>query len=181
MVSSASLPVSFALPPGWHWVMRGDDLIATRDGVFLQNITIERIYHAQTDQSDGLFPLAALSSKQWPFRTVKNLKKRLVPGMSSTDAADSILAAQSNNPNVSDFKVLNVVLQDVAGSPGFRALYELKLNLQERSIRYQGIYCGLMVGKWFYGINYTAVQRYYFEKDAGTFESILQSVRLAEK
>jgi hypothetical protein len=51
----------------------------------------------------------------------------------------------------------------------------------ERSIRYRGIYCGLMLGEWFYGINYTAVQRFYFEKDETTFESLLRSVRLTEK
>jgi hypothetical protein len=49
--TAASRRVSFALPDGWHWVMRGDDFVATKDGVFLQNIFVERI---RADQAEHL-------------------------------------------------------------------------------------------------------------------------------
>jgi hypothetical protein len=43
---------------------------------------------------------------------------------------------------------------------------------------YRSIYCGFMLGDWFYGISYTAAVRYYFDRDADTFEAFLESFRL---
>lgn len=179
--TAASRRVSFTLPAGWHGVMRGDDFIATKDGVFLQNITIERIHVDQVEQSDGMFPLAAFSSKQWPFRTVKNLKKRFAQGMSPAEAADVVLASRANNPRVIDLEVREVVLLEFAGNKGFKAVYDFKLNVQGRNAPYRAVYCGFMLNEWFYGVNYSAARRYYFQRDAETFESLLQSIRLVEK
>jgi hypothetical protein len=46
---------------------------------------------------------------------------------------------------------------------------------------YRSIYCGFMLDEWFYGISYTAALRYYFERDAATFEAFLESIRLEGK
>ncbi|HUL01424.1 MAG TPA: hypothetical protein VLX29_11330 [Nitrospirota bacterium] len=186
--SVASTRVSFVLPDGWHWVMRGDDLIATRDGVFLQNIHYERIGINQVKQSDGMFPLAALSSKQWPFRMVPYLKKRLELGMSPADAADVVLSSRANTPGVSDFEIQEVVMQEIGGYQGFKAVYDFKLAVydfrfkdRQRMTAYKAVCFGFMRNEWFYGITYTAARRYYFQKDAGVTDSVLQSFRLIEK
>lgn len=177
----ASCRVSFALPDGWHWVMRGDDFIATRDGVFLQNIHVERLHIDQVEQSDGMFPFAAFSSKQWPFRTVRYLQKRFELGMSPVDAADVVLRSRANTPGVSDFDIREVVKQEIAGEQGFKAVYDFRLKVQERRILYRTVYYGFIRDEWFYGISYTAAKRYYFEKDAQAFDSVLGSFRLVEK
>ncbi len=179
--TSTSSRVAFVLPEGWHWVMRGDDFMATKDGVFLQNISVERIHVAQVEQSDGMFPLAALSSKQWPFRTVKYLKKRLELGMSPTKAADVVLGSRASTPGVADFEVREVVAQTVSGYQGFKAVCDFRLDVQGRKTPYKTLYFGFLLDEWFYGVSYTAAQRYYFQKDAETFNSVLQSFRLVEK
>jgi hypothetical protein len=186
--SAASTSVSFVLPDGWHWVMRGDDYIVTRDGVFLQNIHYERVGINQVEQSDGKFPFAALSSKQWPIRTVPYLKKRFELGMSPADAADVVLSSRANTPGVNDFEIREVVMQEIGGYQGFKAVYDFKLAVydfrfkdRERMTPYRAVCFGFMRNAWFYSITYTAARRYYFQKDADVYDSVLQSFRLIER
>lgn len=173
--------VSFTVPGGWHWYVRGEDLIATRDGVFLQQIFLERLHVAQDDQAVwGAFPLSALSAKQWPVRTAKNLKKRFAAGMPPADAAEVLLDSRRNDPAVIDLAVREVVTRTWAGRQAFRAVFEFRLKGSAigPSPLYRSIYCGFMNGDWFYGFSYTAAARYYFERDAGTFETFMKSVQL---
>jgi hypothetical protein len=178
--------------------MRGDDMMATRDGVFLQNIFIERIHVDQITQSAGLFRGVAWSWTQWPLHTVKYLKKRFAEGMGSTEGADVILDSLANNPSVTDLQTHEVAPLQFAGNQGFRAVFDFRLNTPDdlsmllggaisvvdvsgRKTPYRSVYCGFMLGQWFYGISYTAAQRHYFQKDVETFESVLQSFQLMEK
>lgn len=186
--------ISLALPDGWHWFMRGDDLVATRDGVFLQNIFVERIRVDQVEEPVlGTFWLAAFSSKQWPVRTVESLKKRFAPGMSGADAAEVFLDSRRNDPAVGDLEIREVATREIAGNPAFRAVFDFRLKDPgprksfgdvrfrdpRRMPRYRSVYCGFVIGEWFYGFGYTAALRHYFDKDAGAFESVLQSVAVA--
>jgi hypothetical protein len=179
-----SRPVVFDVPAGWHWFDRGDDLIATKDGVFLQHLFIERIHINQTDQRVmGAFPFAAFSSKQWPVRTAKNMKKRFAAGMEPGEAAEVLLDSRRNDPSVTDLEVLKVVTRMVAGQQAFRAVFDFRLKREGREPfpRYRTIYCGFVLDEWFYGISYTAASRYYFDRDVDTFETFLQSIRLADR
>ncbi len=173
--------VAFALPDGWYWVMRGDDFVATRDGVFLQNIIIERIHVAQVEQSDGMYPMAAFSSKQWPVRTAKYLKKRFTTGMSPKDAADVVLSSRANNAGIIDLKTGEITVQSVAGYRGFKTMYDFRVDIEGRKTPYRTLSYGFMLDDWFYGISYTAAQHYYFQKDEDTFNLFLQSFRVIEK
>ncbi len=180
----ASGRVSFTVPVDWHWYIRGEDFIATRDGVFLQQIFVERLHVDQVDQKvSGMYPLAVLSSKLWPTRTAKSLTKRFTPGMPPAEAAEVLLASRQNDPSVTDLRVLKVVTRTVAGHPAFRAVFDFRLKgaVVDPSPLYRSAYCGFMIGDWFYGISYTAAARYYFDRDAATFETFLESVRLAER
>jgi hypothetical protein len=38
-----------------------------------------------------------------------------------------------------------------------------------------------VIGDWFYGISYTAAAPYYFDRDAGAFETFLDSVRFPDE
>ena len=176
--------VSFTVPAGWRWFIRGEDLIVTRDGVFLQQIFIERIQVDQVDQDVlGTFWLVAWSSGVWPTRTVKSLNRRFTPAMSPMDAAKVLIGSRENDPAVADLKVRELTTQTVAGHQAFRVVFDFRLKdaVLKASPLYRSIYCGCMVDDWFYGISYTATRRYYFEKDAQTFEAFLQSVRLVAK
>jgi hypothetical protein len=176
-----SSPVAFTIPDGWHWYPRGEDFIATRDGVFLQQIFIERLHVVQDDQEvNGAFPLAALSSKLWPTRTAKSLTKRFTADMEPAAAAGILLDSRRNDPSVIDLQVLETGTRTIAGRPAFRAVFEFRLkgSVVNPSPLYRSVYCGFMVGEWFYGISYTAAVRYYFDRDAATFETFADSVRL---
>lgn len=180
--------VAFTVPKDWHWFIRGEDMIATRDGVFLQHIFIERIHVDQVDQDIlGTFWLVAWSSKVWPTRTVKSLKKRFIPEMSPADAAVVLLGSRENDPAVTGLKVRERTTQTIAGHQAFRVVFDFRLKgplnfpAFKASPLYRSIYCGFMVDNWFYGISYTAALRYYFQKDSQTFEAFLESVRLVEK
>jgi hypothetical protein len=176
--------VSFTVPDGWHWFIRGEDLIATRDGVFLQQIFVERLHIAQIDQEvDGAFPLAVLSAKQWPVHTAKSLTKRFTAGMPPADAGEVLLESRRNDPGVIELEVRKAVTRTIAGQQAFRALFDFRLkgSAAGRSPLYRSVYCGFMQGDWFYGISYTAAARYYFDRDAASFETFLESIRLADK
>lgn len=173
--------ISLVLPPGWNWVMRGDDFVATRDGVFLQNIVVERIHVGQLTQSAGAFPLAALSSKQWPVRTVKNIKKRFAPGMSAGGAAEVLVESRRNDPAVAGLEVREIATVTVSGSPAFKLVLDFRLRGPASMPQYRSVCYGFMRAEWYYGIEYTAAVRHYFRKDAETFESVVRSVAFAEE
>lgn len=44
--------------------------------------------------------------------------------------------------------------------------------------RFRSVQHGLLAGDVFYGIRYTAAERYYFARDLPTFERLLASFRL---
>lgn len=178
---AASGRVTFTVPDGWHWVLRGEDFLATRDGVFLQQILVERLHVDQVDQKvGGAFPQAVWSSKTWPVRTAKSLTNRFVAGMPPADAAEVLLGSRRNDPSVTDLGVRKVVTRTIAGQQAFRAEFDFRLVSSEadRWPLYRSAYCGFMLGEWFYGITYTAAARYYFDRDAGTFEAFLASVHV---
>jgi hypothetical protein len=182
--TAVSSPVALVVPAGWHWFNRGDDLIATKDGVFLQQIFIERIHIDQVKQDvTGAFPLAVLSSKQWSTRTVESLKKRFTAGMLPADSADVLLVSRRNDPKVTELHVRKVVTRTIADRQAFRAVFDFRLkdSVLKPSPLYRSVYCGFMLDDWFYGFSYTAALRYYFEKDADTFEVFLDSIRLVKQ
>ena len=199
--TAQSRPLSLVLPRGWNYVMRGDDLLASRDGMFLQHIHIERIridqtdqteQTEQTDQTDGAFPLAALSSKQWPVRTGRYLMGRLTPGMSPLDVAEAVLLSRKNNKGIFDVQVLEMVPWTVAGTPGFRTVLDFHVSVppntpygkhvpsMQRRTPYRSVCYGFIEGELLYVIGYTAAKRYYFERDTETFEEVVRGLTVRE-
>ena len=184
MLESESRSVSFTLPDGWHWYRRGSDFIATRDGVFLQQILVERLHLDQVDQKiGGAASVGAWSTFAWPVRTAKSLTKRFVAGMPPADASEVLLDSRGNDPSVTGLEVRELVTRTVAGQPAFSAVFDfrLKSTVVDPSPLYRSTYSGFVLGDWFYGISYTATTRYYFDRDAGAFETFLDSVRLADQ
>jgi hypothetical protein len=197
---ASSLRVSFDIPDGWSWYERGSDLIATRDGVFLENILVERIHVDQTHQSiSGFFTLAAPSAKQWPLRTVKHLQSRFRRGMSPFEAAAVIVESRAHDPAVADLEAGEISSFTMAGTPAFEVVLDFELiprgardlewpfygwseyNVQGHETPYRSIYCGFVLDDWFYGVTYTAARRHYFDRDLATFEAFLRTVQLRDR
>ncbi len=194
--------VSVVIPAGWEWSLRGNDLMTTRDGPFLQHILVERFHISQKAQDiSGAFPLAAYAAKLWPLRTVKYLNVPLVDGMSPVSLGEAVMASRGNDLAAEGLRVLGLRPVQVAGSPGFCADYEFRLapveNLdgtfhvnyrwppplnvvQQRKPAYRGRYCGVLLEQWVYGFVYEAPAREYFDSDRETFENFLASARIVQ-
>jgi hypothetical protein len=145
---------SVELPQGWMRWNQGDQLLITRDGVPLQNIQIIR---RNIDE-----PL-------------KHTKKKFSQAMLPQEAAEVILDNIASNKDVLDYSLIENTPLSISGISGFKAIYTYKTK---DGLKVKSIYCGFIQDKWFYGINYNAPQRYYFDKDINTFEKVLESFKL---
>jgi hypothetical protein len=145
---------SVDLPQGWMRLNQQAYLLITRDGVLLQNIRVAKL--------DINSPL-------------KNTKKKFSKSMLPQEAAEVLLDNVASDQNLSDFNLLENAPVTINRVQGFRAVYTCK---NKDGLKIKSIYCGFIADKWFYGLSYTAAQRYYFDKDAETFEKVLESFRL---
>jgi hypothetical protein len=150
-------PMNFfvELPEGWMRYTRDKYFLITRDGILLQRIAIERLNI--TDQH------------------LRYTKKKFLKGMMPMEVAELALDNVSSNPEVLNFKVEENIPAKIGGFPGFRATYTQKNN---DGLRLKTVYYGFMKDEWFYIIRYTAAQRYYFDKDIKTFETVVESFKL---
>ncbi len=131
-----------------------DYLLITRDGLFLQYITIvER-------DVDSAF---------------RYTKKKLRPGMMPQEAAEVVLDDLGLNTNVTNLEVKENRPAKVSGAPGFKAVFTYR---DTDGLRYKTAYYGVLKGERFYGIRYTAPARHYFDTDLRTFESVVASFQL---
>lgn len=142
---------SVDLPQGWMKSSMDTRLLITRDGAQLQKIVIER--------------LKATDDLQYT-------KKKIEPSMLPQEAAEVIANNISSDPSITDFTLLENAPTTIANRPGFKLLYQCK---NKEGLRFKGMYCGFVSGDWFYALWYTAPARYYFDKDVGTFENVLNS------
>lgn len=151
---ATSQNVSLRLPKGWMLSSREDILLATRDGVLLQNVLVETI-----GVEDDL----------------KHTEKKFSRGMLPLDQAGVILDNMASNPNWSAFKVHSKKPAEIAGHPGFRTEVTFK---DEEGLKYRGVLYGFMQNNWFYLIRYMAPERHYFSRDKGIFEEVVKSIKL---
>lgn len=144
------------LPGDWVKIQQADSLLVTRDGPGLQRIIIRMAPH------DDAFRLLkkASSAKQLPSELadlyIANLRKQDADEMPS-------LEILSNAP------------AQVAGHEAFRihASYRTGSGLRNQIIAY-----GFVTEKHFVSISYTAPTLHYFERDEGTIEGIVSSLKL---
>lgn len=143
-------------PEKWMRLNTDDYLLITRDGVLLQNILIETIH-----VSDDL----------------KHTKKKFKAGMLPQEAAEVILNNKSSNPEILNLKVLENNPAKIAGLSGFRVVSTQK---NKDGLATKTVYYGFLKGELFYGISYSAAERYYFDQDIKTFEKVFKSFRLVK-
>jgi hypothetical protein len=154
LYKSDSQNYSVDLPQGWMRWGQSEHLLISRDGLLLQNIQIVRY-----DVKDPL----------------KHTKKKLAKNMMPQEAAEVILDNVASNQEIIAFQVLENSPMDIGGVPGFRAVYAYKTK---DGLKCRSVCCGLLVGEWFYGMTYNAAERYYFDKDIGGFDKVVQSFKL---
>jgi hypothetical protein len=145
---------SVELPQGWMRWSQGEDLLITRDGVLLQNIQIVR-----QNIEDPL----------------KHTKKKFSKGMLPQEAAEVVLDNIASNQNILNLEVVENSPATISGIPGFKAVYTHK---NKDGLKFKSIFYGFIVGDSFYGINYNAAQRFYFDKDIQTFDNVVESFKV---
>ena len=145
------------LPEKWMKFRTDDYLLISKDGPFLQYVLIEE---RQVDQPFG--------------HTAKTLRR----GMLAQEAAQVIIDEISADRGISDFRVVENRPVRVNGLDGFKLLFTHK---NRDGLLFRTQYCGFLSGFRFYAIRYNAPERYYFDKDIQTFESILSSFQVREK
>lgn len=132
-------------------------LLATRDGLLLQNIVIDRF--------DVEKPL-------------EHTKKKITMEMLPQEAADVVIDNIRSDPGVLNFQMLESVPVSIDDRSGFKILFSYQ---NQDGLEFKSIYCGFVAGTWLYVLRYTAPSRHYFHKDVGTFETVLNSFRISEK
>lgn len=173
--STTSQNFSVDLPRGWMRYNTNNYLYVTRDGFLLQNVLIEQIPIGKPLKEVRGSENYATSGMLVPLEMAKHTTKAFKKDMLPEEAAEVVLDNAALNPAVLDVTLVENVPTTVAGRPGFKVTFTYK-NKDE--LRMKSVYCGAVVGEWFYGIRYTAAARYYFDKDAETFERIVASFRL---
>jgi len=154
LYKNESCNFSVELPQGWMQRSQGEHLLITRDGVLLQNIQVQRLNIEE--------PL-------------KHTKKKISKNMLPQEVAEVILDNISSDQNVLNLEVVENSPVKISGTPGFKAIYTYK---NKDGLKLKSIYYGFIVDRWFYGLNYNAAQRYYFDKDIQTFEKVVESFKL---
>lgn len=153
LYESPSQLFSVDIPHGWMRLKTEEYLLISRDGPFLQYILLH---------------------ERPTTRPFQHTKKRLKSGMLPQEAADVIVSELASDPSLFDFRVL----ENAPAMLGRRDGFGIEFAYRDRNgLRLRTKYYGLLQGKWFYSLRYTAPQRYYFEKDMETFEKVLKSFK----
>jgi len=153
LYKSDSQSYSVQLPQGWMRWNHGEQLLITRDGIPLQMIQIIR---RNID-----VPLT---------NTKKKISRKMLPQELSEVVLDDI----ASNKDYTDYSLIENGPLTVGGMAGFKAIYGYKTRDR---LKVKTVYCGFIREDWFYAMIYYAPRRYYFDKDIGAFEEVLQSFK----
>jgi hypothetical protein len=91
------------------------------------------------------------------------------------EAAEVILDEIISDQSVLNFEMLENIPAVIDKHDGFRVVFSYK---NRDGLKLKTIYYGFLNDGRFYSIRYTAVKRYYFEKDIETFRKVLDSFTL---
>jgi hypothetical protein len=146
---------SVEVPDGWMRLRTPDYEMLSKDGPYLQFILIQ----------------ARPMNYQFRFT-----RQRMTPDLLPHEAARVIIGNLRSDPQIKDFKLISNTPAAMAGEMGFRLEYTY---VDPQGVDTQGIYCGMLLPDLFIDLQYTAAKRYYFAKDAASFEQVFRSFRLA--
>lgn len=144
------------IPSGWMRFGQADHLVITRDGLSLQAIFVGR--------------LAA-------GNPLPDSQKIIRKGMLPQEAANAILDSFATDQRYRNFEIVENVPVKIAGFDGFRVVFTHRTG---DGLRKRDVYYGFLAGDWYYFLRYSAASRHYFDRDAGTFERVVESFRLVK-
>ena len=151
----ASPQWSIAAPEGWMHLSMPESEMLTKNGPYLEYILVQSR------------PLAK------GFRFTRQV---LDPGMLPHEAAQLIIDNLRSDPRFRDFQLLASEPTVAATHTGFKLTYRF---IDKYGVTMKTIYYGLLLPDRYFNIRYTAAQRYYFEQELPTFNTVLNSLRLS--
>jgi len=148
---------SIRAPDGWMYATSfGHDFIASKDGLILQQIWI-----AHRELKDAL----------------PNSKRVLKDSLQPYEVAEAIVDDLRADHALLNLEIKENVPAVVGGKPGFKISYNFrtgeKLRLSETAY-------GCIAGGKLWLLRYRAPSRYYFERDAATFEATAKSFQFGK-
>lgn len=91
------------------------------------------------------------------------------------EAAEVILDEIISDQSLLTFEMIENVPAIIDQHDGFRIVFTYK---NRDGLKFKTVYYGFLTNEKFYSIRYSAVMRYYFEKDIETFRKVLESFTL---
>lgn len=153
---------SIQYPAGWRWVKMpfGDETVATRDGIWLQQIFVDFRKHKNA------------------FRA---LKQDSTPEMMPQELAEKYVAEMAKASSLQNMEILSNEPALLAGRPAFRVHVAYRASVDMGSVRYQAIIVGANSPQGIFLVGYDAAFLHYFKRDVETFESTLATFAIADK
>ena len=145
------------LPQGWKRLEGQDWLLTSRDGPFLQSLSVRII---EVDKPIG-----------------NSTKKVLARGMLPQEAAEVIQDAIASSPRMQGMKLLENAPAELDGRPGFKLVLGFK---DEDGLKMKAVVYGVLAGDSLYQLTYRAPERYYFEHDLATVEQVRATFRIMQ-
>ncbi|MBU0469102.1 MAG: DUF1795 domain-containing protein [Candidatus Omnitrophica bacterium] len=148
---------SSELPVGWvKYSAPGNQLTLTRDGAFLQYISI---------------------SKTKTNKELQNTKKKITEDLLIQELADIIQNEISLTSGVGGFEVISKKPADIDGLEAFRLEYKYQ---NKELVDYQGVIYGFIFNKKYYEIGYSAMKQHYHAKSIAAFEDFVKKFRVKQ-
>lgn len=153
---------SIQYPPGWRWIKRpaGDESVATRDGIWLQQIFVDFRKHKNA------------------FRA---LKQDSNPEMMPQELAEKYVSEMAAAGSLQNMEILSNEPALLAGRPAFRVHVAYRASVDMGSVRYQAIVVGANSPQGIFLVAYDAAVLHYFKRDLETFERALATFAIADK
>lgn len=153
---------SIQYPAGWRWAKMpfGDETVATRDGIWLQQIFVDFRKHKNA------------------FRA---LKQNSTPEMMPQELAEKYVAEITKESSLQNMEILSNEPALLAGRPAFRVHVAYRASVDMGSVRYQAIIVGANSPQGIFLVGYDAAVLHYFQRDADAFEKALATFAIADK
>jgi len=158
VATSTDGSVSMQVPQGWMFTRTlagaNADLLATKDGVLLQALTIEH-----QELKDPL----------------PNSKRKLTADLSPFEIAEAVIDDMRANREMLNIAVKENTPATVGGSAGFRILVSYDVP-QPSGLGISQMRYGTIVGNRLYLVTFLAPSRHYFERDLSEVDAAVSSL-----
>jgi len=143
------------LPTGWLRLQQNKIMLATRDGIGVQNITF--VFHEHEE-------------------AFEETEQKSTPDMLPSELADRYVAdlRAADEHGLPSLEIISDLPITIDGRLGF----ELHLQfLNDDGLRYERLVSGFANAEGFFVVSYQAPSLHFFERDRATYQNVLQSFR----